>query len=341
MTSLSGSGIWDFPLVITISVSVISSALLLLSLLRSSLVKRRIIALERKTPQKTTSRNASLGFWPRLLGKHRSDVELALLEVEAQKRQRSRNQKVTPLILRLQQAGLSWRTSQYYLLCSLVGITIYISFTILAGTTNIAGIALSVSTAVAIPHAWLKHRVKRRLKSFDQEFPKALGLIVRGLKAGLPLVDCLRIVSKDTRNPVKKEFQSVIDEQALGMPLPDAIIRLSERIPLPDVNFLAIVVVIQSKTGGSLAEALLNLSETLAERRKLQGKIRAMSQEAKSSATIIGSLPLLVALTLHFLNPEYLAILYTNTTGIVILIMSALWMGLGILTMRKMISFEV
>ena len=148
------------------------------------------------------------------------------------------------------------------------------------------------------------------------------------------------MIAREAVAPVAPEFQEIVEDQTLGMPLADAVARLPERIPLPEANFFAIVVVIQSKSGGSLSEALTNLSKVLRDRKKMSGKIRAMSAEAKSSAGIIGSLPIIVAILVWFTSPDYIALLFTTLVGNVILVCCGLWMFFGIMVMRKMINFD-
>ena len=122
---------------------------------------------------------------------------------------------------------------------------------------------------------------------------------MRGLKSGLPLGDCIRIVANEAQEPVKTEFRKIIEQQAVGMPLAEAVATLYERMPVSEANFFVIVIAIQSKAGGSLSDALGNLSKVLRDRKKIKQKIAALSMEAKASACIIGSLPI-VAIAGHF-----------------------------------------
>jgi tight adherence protein B len=183
-------------------------------------------------------------------------------------------------------------------------------------------------------------RRNKRFKGFSAAFPNAVDVIVRGVKAGLPLVDCLRIISTEAQEPVRSEFRTIVEDQTLGMPLDQAVQRLSERIPLAEANFFAIVVGLQSRTGGSLSEALGNLSKVLRERKKMQAKIKAMSSEAKASAGIIGSLPVVVAMLVYLTSPDYIMLLFTTGTGQITLAASLAWMGVGIFIMRQMINFD-
>jgi tight adherence protein B len=164
-------------------------------------------------------------------------------------------------------------------------------------------------------------------------------IIIRGLKAGLPLSDAMRVIGAETGPPIGPEFLEIVEGQRLGIPLDQGFERLAERFPLPEVMFLSIVIGIQSKAGGNLAEALGNLSRMLRERKKMKSRIRAMSQEAKTSAMIIGSLPFLVGGGLYVLSPDYLRPFLDTQVGNLVLAACLLWMLIGILVMRKMINF--
>jgi tight adherence protein B len=183
-------------------------------------------------------------------------------------------------------------------------------------------------------------KCKSRLKSFSAEFPDSVDIIVRGVKAGLPLVDCLRIISLEAQEPVRGEFKAILEDQTMGLPIDQAVQRLSERVPLAETNFFAIVIALQSRTGGSLSEALGNLSKVLRERKKMKAKIKAVSAEAKASAGIIGCLPVVVALLIYLTSPAYISLLFTTTTGNIALAGSAFWMFIGVMIMRKMINFD-
>jgi tight adherence protein B len=183
--------------------------------------------------------------------------------------------------------------------------------------------------------------ISRRFKRFAAEFPNAIDVIVRGIKAGMPLIDCLKIVASEAQDPVKTEFKALVDDQALGLPLDEAVQRMPHRVPLSETTFFAIVIAIQSRTGGSLSEALGNLSKVLRERKKMKQKVKAMSGEAKASAMIIGSLPVAVAGLLYVTSPNYIALLFITQTGNLVLAGCGLLMLMGIMVMRKMINFDL
>jgi len=172
------------------------------------------------------------------------------------------------------------------------------------------------------------------------ELPNAVEAIVRGVKTGLPLNDSLRIVAKEVKEPVRSEFAHVIDAQAMGKSTDEAVALIYERVPLSEVNFFVVVISVQQKSGGNLSEALTNLARVLRDRKKMQGKVKAMSSEAKASAMIIGSLPFIVAALVSFVTPDYLLPLVSSTMGFIMLGVAAFMMSMGIFIMNRMIQFD-
>ena len=199
---------------------------------------------------------------------------------------------------------------------------------------------LSFAAGFGVPRWLLGFLKKRREKQFIAALPDAVDIIVRGIKAGLPLFDSIKVVAADAPEPLRGEFLAIIETQAIGMPLSDACLRLYERMPLPEANFFGIVVAIQQKTGGNLAEALGNLSKVLRDRKKMAEKIQAMSMEAKASAAIIGSLPPIVMFIVYLTTPSYITLLWTDKMGQLMLAGCAIWMTMGVLVMKKMINFD-
>jgi tight adherence protein B len=181
---------------------------------------------------------------------------------------------------------------------------------------------------------------RRREAAFLKALPDAVDVIVRGIKAGLPLFESIKVVASDSPEPLKSEFMAIIETQTIGMPLGEACARLYESMPVPEANFFGIVVSIQQKSGGNLSEALGNLSKVLRDRKKMKEKIKAMSMEAKASASIIGALPPTIMLLVYITTPEYISLLWTHPTGQLMLVACGVWMSIGIFVMKKMISFD-
>jgi tight adherence protein B len=265
----------------------------------------------------------------------REQVEETLKEIE----DRRKKAKSPPLSVRVAQAGVSWTKRQFIL------ISAGLAFAALAAGLGFgAGLLISAVMAFAaglgLPRWILAYLKRRRERRFIAGFADAVDIIVRGVKAGLPLGDCLKIIANDAAEPVRSEFRSLVETQTIGMPLGDACQRLYESVPLAEANFFGIVVAIQQRAGGNLAEALSNLSRVLRDRKKMQAKIRAMSMEAKASAVIIGSLPIAVMILVWLTSPNYIELLWTTDLGRVMLACCAVWMSIGVMVMKKMINFD-
>jgi tight adherence protein B len=265
----------------------------------------------------------------------RDQLEETLKELES----RRKKQKNPPLSIRIEQAGLSWSKQQFMIGSGVLAVLAFvIVFGVGGGLLAAAGIAFGAG--VGLPRWLLSFLKKRRHDKFLQNFPDAVDIIVRGIKAGLPLLDSMRVIVSDSPEPIKSEFRAIVETQTIGIPLGEACGKLYERIPLPEANFFGIVVSIQQKSGGNLSEALGNLSRVLRDRKKMKAKIKAMSMEAKASAGIIGSLPILVMLIVYITSPDYIELLWITPLGRMLLAGSAVWMMVGIFSMKKMINFD-
>ncbi len=266
----------------------------------------------------------------------RGQVAQSLKEIE--KRESSRNK--LSLETRLQQGGLNWTRQKYYIVSAVMAVVTALALLLASGKPLLAVIGLFVG-GFGLPAWYIKRCKTKRLKKFTIEFPNAIDVIVRGIKAGLPLNDCLRIIAHEATEPVAGEFRQIIESQALGLPLTEATAKLYDRMPCAETNFFGIVLAIQQKTGGNLAETLGNLSRVIRERRKMRDKIQAVSMEAKASAGIIGSLPPVVAILVYLTSPRYIELLWLTQTGKVAMVAGGVWMLIGCLVMRKMINFNI
>lgn len=248
------------------------------------------------------------------------------------------DKKVTLEALILQ-AGLKITRGQYFMMSAASALVFAVVFLMVSHNLLFAPVGLIFGLFVP-PKFVLKYLVNRRLKAFIEALAPAIDIIVRGIKSGLPLGDCMRIIATEGVEPVKSEFKQIVDSQAVGLTGPEAVQRMAERVPLPEANFFAIVIAVQAKSGGNLAEALMNLSRVLRERKKMKQKIKSMSSEAKASAGIIGSLPIIVTGAIYATSPNYIKLLFTTNTGNIVIAGSLFWMFLGIMVMKKMINFD-
>ena len=265
----------------------------------------------------------------------REQVESSLKELEAR---RLKESKVS-LSTRLMQAGLDWSTQKFMIVSGVLAAACFVA-AILGGGGLLAAAGLAFAGGFGLPRWGLSYLKKRREKNFLKALPDAVDVIVRGIKAGLPLFESIKVVAADAPEPLRGEFLAIIETQAIGMPLGEACARLFERMPVPEANFFGIVISIQQKSGGNLSEALGNLSKVLRDRKKMAEKIQAMSMEAKASAGIIGSLPPIVMLLVYLSTPEYISLLWTHPTGQLMLVGCVIWMSIGIFVMKRMINFD-
>lgn len=252
--------------------------------------------------------------------------------------------KRKPYALRLSediaQAGLSWSLKKYALFSLALAVAGAIAYR-LSGMPDIGLPFAAVTMGLGAPRVLLRFRSKRRVLRFMSLFPDALDVIIRGIKSGLPVAECINVIGREMPDPVGTEFRLIAESQRLGMTLDDALRRATERVPNPELRFFAIVLTIQQQTGGNLADTLQKLSDVLRGRKKMRDKIRAMSSEAKASAGIIGSLPFIVSGLLALVSPEYIGLLFTTTIGHAIIGVGLTTMGVGILVMRQMINFDI
>jgi tight adherence protein B len=265
----------------------------------------------------------------------REQIEGTLKELE----RRQKEKKRVPLAVKLTQAGLDWSKRRFIMSAGALALVAF-CFALLLGAGLIAALALAFAAGFGMPLWLLSFLKKRREARFLHDFPEAVDVIVRGIKAGLPLLDSIKLIASESQEPIRSEFRGIIETQTVGIPLGDACLKLYERMPVAEANFFGIVISIQQRSGGNLSETLSNLSRVLRDRKKMKAKIQAMSMEAKASASIIGALPLVVMALVYFTSPGYISLLWTDPFGRVMMACCAAWMTVGVLVMKKMINFD-
>lgn len=265
----------------------------------------------------------------------RKQVIESLKELEA----KGKSKKLT-LDARIAQAGLSWSKQKFYIGSAAAGL-LFGGLVYVVSDDLFRALGAAAVGGFGLPRWVLNFLRKRRFKKFLNVFPDAVDVIVRGVKAGLPLGDCLRVIAQESAEPVRTEFRLAVEATALGLSLGEASERIVERVPVPEASFFSIVINIQQKAGGNLSEALGNLSRVLRDRKKLKNKVQAVSSEAKASAAIIGSLPFIVGILVWFISPRYIELLWLTQGGRIVIGVCLTWMLIGCLVMRKMINFDV
>ena len=272
--------------------------------------------------------------------KRRKSVQDTLNELEKKQKSRNANTMKPPLKLLIRQAGLELTVERFYVYSVVSGLAFAFALLVI-GTPLLVVAGGFFAGALGVPRWFVGFKRQRRIKGFLEELPNALDVIVRAVKSGLPLNDAVRLIASEAPEPVKTEFRRVVESQQLGLSLPEAISRMPETMPCSEASFLGIVIQIQSQAGGNLSEAIGNLSKVLRDRKKMKAKVQALSMEAKASAVIIGALPFIVAFLVYLSSPAYIMPLFTTSTGHLILVISGVWMSMGIFVMRKMINFDI
>lgn len=264
----------------------------------------------------------------------RKQIMVQLKEAE----QRDRKARMT-IQAKLKQAALSWSVRTFWIISGVIGLIAFLVGLVFAGNPLIA-LGIGLVAGLGLPRWVVGFLGKRRMKKFSGEFANAVDVIVRGIKSGLPVHDCFKIIARESPAPLGPEFQRLVEGIGVGLTLQQALEKMFERMPTPELRFFTIVIAIQQKSGGNLAEALNNLSVVLRSRRLMGEKIKALSSEATASAGIIGSLPLVVMVLVSITTPSYMAILFTDQRGQFMLLGSGIWMACGVMMMKKMISFK-
>ncbi len=233
---------------------------------------------------KSARRDRVSGLGARLIAEskdgRRKQIQESLKQLDQSEQKRRRRLTLRTLLM---QSGLDLSVQKFWVASIVLAVVLALAVMI-AGAAWYVALAAGLVGLLGLPRWFLCYLRKRRQEVFLVEFPDAIDIMVRGLKAGLPLSDAMKVIAAEIPAPVGPEFLEVVEGQRIGIAIDQGIERMFERMPLAEVNFLGIVIAIQSKTGGNLAEALANLSKVLRDRKRMKQKIAAVSQEAKASA---------------------------------------------------------
>ena len=267
----------------------------------------------------------------------RSDLAKKLKEENSTGKSKKKGASLSQLIM---QAGLQTSIKKFWLYSVISGV-VFLLLAKAMGLSPFVTIMMTITGFLGFPKFVLKRKAKRRQKQFMDDFADALESMMRLLKAGMPVSEAIKMVSVEFTGPMGEEMSRVYDQQKIGVPLPEAVLEASKRMPLTEMQMFATAIAIQTQTGSSLSEVLQNLATVIRSRFALQRKVKALSSEAKSSAMIIGALPVVVASGMYFINREYIEVLFIDPTGKFLLGCAIGWMMVGVLVMRQMINFKV
>lgn len=245
------------------------------------------------------------------------------------------------LVLRLERTGRSISLGAYAASVAAVAVFGFFVLNFLAGMSLMMSLSLGVVLGLALPHNAVNYLGNRRINKFTAILPDAIDLLVRGLRSGLPISECIASVGREVADPVGIEFRRVAEGVRIGKTLEDSLWETSNRLDTEEFKFFVISLSVQKETGGNLAETLGNLSEILRKRKQMKLKIKAMSSEARASAYILGSLPFIMFGIIAVLNTEYALVLFTEPRGRVAAGVGIGMMVFGWVVMFKMVRFEI
>ncbi len=239
----------------------------------------------------------------------------------------------------LMQSGLQWNVA--YLLALMAGFGVLgLALGAYMGLPWLLQLGL-VALLALLPILYVRRARSKRLRKFESQLPDALDMMGRALRAGHAFPTALKMVGEEMSEPLADEFRTVFDEVNFGIAMQDSLTSLAARVPVTDLRFFVIAIMIQRETGGNLAELLNNISVIMRDRVKLFAKVRVLSAEGKMSAWILSLLPFAAAALIHLINPDFLAVLYLDADGRKLLFGAVMLMLIGIFAMRRIIDIKV
>ena len=300
----------------------------------SNKAAKRAQAIVSGGPRTTADRKAVARAAANTPEARRKQILKTLKDQEKQQKKATFN-----LQAKLLQAGLKGNVRNFWIVSGVVGVLVFVAVLLFQRNPLIA-LGAGFAAGFGLPRWVVGFLSKRRIKKFTEHFSDAIDIIVRGIKSGLPVHDCLKIIGRESAEPLGGEFRTLVDNVGVGISIGDALEKMFQRMPTSELRFFAIVLAIQQKTGGNLAEALNNLSQVLRARKLMREKIKALSSEAIASSFIIGALPPGVVVLITVTTPAYMAPMFSDPRGHLMLMGAAFWMSCGIFVMRKMINFK-
>jgi tight adherence protein B len=296
--------------------------------------EKRVASVTDTRIKKTNARSAN-----DVAANRKKQVADSLRNIEARQKAKER----VTLRTRLERAGYEPDVKNFWIasaICGLVCVGTVIFSMPNSPMMPMTAIGAAFIGTLGLPRFYLSKKITKRQKKFVHELANAIDVIVRGVKSGLPLNECLQIIARESPEPIASEFREVVEQQRLGVSMADALDRLVQRMPVPEVKFLSIVIAIQQQAGGNLSEALGNLSGVIRDRSRMAMKVQALASEAKTSAMVLASLPPGVTFMIYITSPSYIEPLFNTRTGNIYVVFGLMWMGIGVLVMRKMINFK-
>jgi len=293
---------------------------------RARLIKERL-ANERKAPERKSEEEVAVV----------RDEQLS--DIPALDKLLRRSARVSAIQKTLTQAGLTTRAGNFLGLCALAGVGIAILAYVVSKRVEVAWVALLVGFLVPYSYASIKRG--QRFNKFEELFPEAIDTLARAVRAGHAFTTALEMITNEVAEPVAGEFRQLFEEQKFGMPVRDALLNLTERMPLVDVKFFVTAVMLQRETGGNLAEILDNLSYVIRERFKIQRQVRVYTAQGRLTMALLMGMPPIIVTMMLVLNPSFIRPLFSDPIGHTLLVAGITLQTVGYFVIRKIIRIQV
>jgi len=293
---------------------------------RARLLKERL-SDERKSPERTAEEELALIRDEQLSTIPALDTFLR------------RSERISEIQKMLAQGGMSIRAGNFLGVCALVGIGAAIVAFVVAGRVEVAWIALLVG--FLLPYSYASMKRQRRFQKFDELFPEAIDTLARAVRAGHAFTTALEMITNEINEPIAGEFRQLYEEQKFGMPVRDALMNLTERVPSVDVKFFVTAVMLQRETGGNLAEILDNLSYVIRERFKIQRQVRVYTAQGRLTMALLMGMPPIIVVVMMALNPAFIRPLFSDPIGHTLLVGGIVLQTVGYFVIRKIIRIQV
>ena len=273
------------------------------------------------------------------------DEELALLrdemlsQIPALDTFLRRSERVSAFQKTLSQAGMQLRAGNFLMLCAGVGVLVAALVFIYSRSPAIAWAGMFIG--FLLPYSFVSYRRNKRFEKFEELFPEAIDTLARAVRAGHAFTTALEMISDEVAEPVASEFRKLYEEQKFGMPVRDALVNLTERIPLVDVKFFVTAVMLQRETGGNLAEILDNLSYVIRERFKIQRQVRVYTAQGRLTMALLMGMPPIIVTIMLTLNPAFIRPLFTDPIGHGLLSAGIALQTIGYFVIRRIIRIQV
>jgi tight adherence protein B len=293
---------------------------------QARLIKERL-ANERKAPERAPEEELAL----------LRDEQLS--KIPALDTLLRRSTRVTNIQKMLAQGGLSMRAGNFLGFSALAGVVATIAAYVLSKRVEVAWVALLLG--FLLPYSYASFRRNQRFEKFEELFPEAIDTLARAVRAGHAFTTALEMITAEVTEPVSGEFRQLYEEQKFGMPVRDALINLTERMPLVDVKFFVTAVMLQRETGGNLAEILDNLSYVIRERFKIQRQVRVYTAQGRLTMALLMAMPPIIVTIMLVLNPSFIRPLFADPIGHTLLVAGIILQTIGYFVIRKIIRIQV